>query len=208
MITQAVDQHRFVRRARQIATRIPTLLDEWGLVPKFKHWRLVQDSETGMVVLFGVLDNEYITTHTTSQFSDYFDPRLLRDLATELDVQMVSSSNDGLRYTFILERGKSGPPKDMPAPLALAFETMCPPPRETLEHYLANQTFSNNSVLGNEHTTMRQRLARFLRITGALDVMNTGATQPLPDVLFMDEAEFNHQMAMYEATQFYTQQAG
>jgi hypothetical protein len=106
MITQAVDPHHYVRRARQIKARIPVILSQWGLVPKFKRWRLAQDPETGMVILFGVLNNKYIATHTTTPFSDYFDPRLLRDLETELHVQVISSANDGLRYAFILERGQ------------------------------------------------------------------------------------------------------
>jgi len=106
MITQIVDPHHFVRRARQIKARIPVILSQWGLVPKFKRWRLAQDPETGMVILFGVLNNKYIATHTTTPFSDYFDPRLLHDLGAELHVQVIPSANDGLRYAFILERGQ------------------------------------------------------------------------------------------------------
>lgn len=106
MITQTVDPHHFVRRARQIKAQIPVILSQWGLIPKFKRWRLAQDPETGMVVLFGVLNNKYIATHTTTPFSNYFDPRLLHDLETELHVQVLSSANDGLRYVFILERGQ------------------------------------------------------------------------------------------------------
>jgi hypothetical protein len=106
MITQAVDPHHYFSRARQIKTRIPSILSQWGLVPKFKRWRLAQDPETGMVVLFGVLNNKYIATHTTTAFSDYFDPRLLHDLETELQVQVISSASDGLRYVFVLERGQ------------------------------------------------------------------------------------------------------
>jgi hypothetical protein len=106
MINQIVDPHHFVRRARQIKARLPVILSQWGLVPKFKRWRLAQDPETGMVILFGVLNNKYIATHTATPFSDYFDPRLLHDLAAELHVQVIPSANDGLRYAFILERGQ------------------------------------------------------------------------------------------------------
>lgn len=87
MITQAIDPYHYVRRARQIKARIPILMSQWGLLPKFKRWRLAQDRDTGMVVLFGVLDNKKIGAHTTTPFSDYFDPRLLSDLATELHIQ-------------------------------------------------------------------------------------------------------------------------
>ena len=61
-----------------------------------------------MVVLFGVLNNRYIATHTSIPFGDYFDPRVLHDLANELQVQVVSCNVDGLRYAFILDRGQLG----------------------------------------------------------------------------------------------------
>jgi hypothetical protein len=106
MISQAVDPHHYIRTARHIRAQIPVLLSQWGLVAKFNRWRLAQDPKSGMVILFGVLDNKYIATHTTTPFTNYFDPQLLRDLETELQVQIISSSNDGLRYAFILERGQ------------------------------------------------------------------------------------------------------
>lgn len=209
MITQAVDPHHFIRRARQIKAQLPILLSQWGLLPKFKRWRLAQDPDTGMVVLFGVLDNEYIATHTTTPFNDYFDPRLLRDLATELHVQVISSANDGLRYAFILEMGQLDTPKDI--------GTMSSPmPVETLEHYPVNQAppnniqellietrteppQPNNSMLVDDHTILHQRLDKFLKNTEALDAMNDATAQPLPDDLLMDDAEFNQKMAEYEA---------
>ena len=54
MITQGIDPQQINRRVRQIKTRMPGLLSQWGLVPKFKRWRLTQDPDSGMVVLFGV----------------------------------------------------------------------------------------------------------------------------------------------------------
>ncbi len=106
MITQPADPQHHVRTARQIKAQMPVLLSQWGLVAKFKRWRLAKDPKTGMVILFAVLDNKYIASHTTTPFSNYFDPHLLRDLETELQVQIVYSTNDGLRYAFILERGQ------------------------------------------------------------------------------------------------------
>ena len=193
MITQAVDPHHFVRRARQITAQIPTILFQWGLLPQFKRWRLVQDQETGMVVLFGVLDNQYITTHTPTLFSDYFDPRVLRDLATELHVQVISSSNDGLRYTFILERGQPDTPKETPVLTALPIGVQ----DRSIEMRTAPQ-LPDHSMLNYDHTQMHQRLGRFLEISGAHNAMDNAASQALPDVLFMDEAEFNQQMAEME----------
>ena len=165
MITQTVNPHHCISRAQQIIAQIPSCLSQWGLLPQFKRWRLVQDSETGMVALFGVLDNQFITQHTTALLGDYFDPRLLHDLTTELNVQVIGSSNDGLRYTFILERGQPG--------------------------------FSIDIEAG--HTSMHQRLDQFLKTTRAIDALKNVPNQPLPDVLFMDEAEFNQQMTEHDS---------
>jgi hypothetical protein len=71
-------------------------------------WRLAQDPGTGLVVLFGVLNDTYIATHTQTPFGAYFDPRLLHDLTTDLQVQVVPSNSDGLRYAFILDCGRLG----------------------------------------------------------------------------------------------------
>jgi len=163
MITQTVNPHHLINRAQKIIAQIPSCLSQWGLLPQFKRWRLIQDSETGMVALFGVLDNQFITQHTTAWLGDYFDPRLLHDLTTVLNVQVIGSSNDGLRYTFILEKGQPEFPID----------------------------------IEDGHTSMHQRLDQFLKATGAIDALKNAPNQPLPDVLFMDEAEFNQQMTEY-----------
>jgi hypothetical protein len=174
-----------MRRSRQIKIRIPILLSRWGLLPKFKRWRLAQDPETGMVVLFGVLNIRYIATHTTTPFSNYFDPSLLRDMAAELHVQVISSSNDGMRYAFILEKGRLG----------------LPGPGETIEHLAGEQSSPqpNNASLEEDHLISPVRLNRFLQVAEAFGAMNNGATQPPPDILLMDEAEFNQKMAEYES---------
>jgi len=105
MITPIVDPNYYHQRARQVRARVPVILSQWGLAPKFNRWRLTQDPGTGLVVLFGVLNDNYIAAHTAAQLSDYFDPRLLHDLANDLHVQVVSCNSDGLRYAFILDRG-------------------------------------------------------------------------------------------------------
>src|SRR4030095_2065967 len=98
MITQTIDPPNFDQRARQIRAQVSTVLTKWGLLPRFKRWRLTQDPDTGMIVLFGILNNKYIAAHTSIAFSNYFDPRLLHDLANELQLQVVSCNSDGLRY--------------------------------------------------------------------------------------------------------------
>ena len=106
MLTQTLNSHRFPEKEWQIRARVPAILAQWGLRSKFTRWRLTQDSSTGLVVLFGVLNNPSMTGHTSTQFNDYFDPGLLRDLAIDLNVPVMPSNNDGLRYAFILDRGQ------------------------------------------------------------------------------------------------------
>lgn len=201
MITQAVDPHQFVRRARKIKAQMPIFLSQWGLLPKFKRWRLAQDPGTGMVVLFGVLDNKYIATHTTTPFSDYFDPRLIRDLTVELQVQVISSANDGLRYAFVLEKGQLGA---LPVPVEVSSKDSVQQaaPAEDQKVVIEIRTappVPNRSVLADERTILHQRLDRFLKLTEALDTLNDAAPQPLPDVLLAAEAEFFQHLAEYEA---------
>ena len=109
MLTQTLNSHRFPEKERQIRARVPVVLALWGLRSKFTRWRLTQDPSTGLVVLFGVLNTPSITGHTSTLCNEYFDPRLLSDLAIDLDVQVMPSNNDGLRYAFILDRGQFGP---------------------------------------------------------------------------------------------------
>lgn len=105
-MTQVIELHPMDQKARQIKAGVSTVLTKWGLLPRFKHWLLTQDPGTGMIVLFGVLNHGYIAEHTSIPLSDYFDPRLLHDLENELQVQVVSGDSDGLRYAFILDRGR------------------------------------------------------------------------------------------------------
>ncbi len=108
MLIQTPDPHHFNEKAQQIRAHVPTALTQRGLLPKFMSWRLTQDPSTGLVVLFGILNDKYIAEHTETPFDAYFDPRLLHDLATDLQVQVVSSTHEGLRYAFILDWGQLG----------------------------------------------------------------------------------------------------
>ncbi len=105
MITQMTDLQHFHKTAHQVKARVPIILSQWGLPSKFNRWRLTQDPDSGMVVLFAMLNTRYISTHTTTPFSNYFDPRLLHDLADDLNMQVVSCNSGGLRYAFILDCG-------------------------------------------------------------------------------------------------------
>jgi hypothetical protein len=108
MTIETLDPQHFAQQAQRIKIQVSLVLTKWGLSPRFNRWRLAKDPDTGMIVLFGVLNNKYITAHTSIPFGDYFDPRVLHDLANELHVQVVSCKSDGPRYAFILERGQLG----------------------------------------------------------------------------------------------------
>src|SRR4026208_1650866 len=101
MLTQTIDPDYFQQKAKQIKESVPTILSGWGLPPKFNRWRLTQDAQSGMVVLFGVLNTSYIVSHTATAFKDYFNPRLLDDLENNLHTQVVCCNSGGLRYAFI-----------------------------------------------------------------------------------------------------------
>jgi hypothetical protein len=105
-MTRTIDQENFDHEAQRIRVGVSKVLKKWGLLPRFKRWRLAKDPGTGMVVLFGVLNNGYLAAHTATPFTDYFQPRLLHELANQLQVQLVSCNTDGLRYAFILDRGQ------------------------------------------------------------------------------------------------------
>jgi hypothetical protein len=104
-MTQVIEARYFNQKAVQVRTQVSAVLTKWGLLARFKRWRLTQDPETGMIVLFGVLNNKYFATHTSIPFGDYFDPRLLQDLESELQMQVVFCHSDGLRYAFICSPG-------------------------------------------------------------------------------------------------------
>jgi hypothetical protein len=106
MVNPTIDPRYYDKQAQQIRAQVSLVLKRWGLLPRFKRWRLAQDPGTGMIVLFGILNNRFIATHTSTPFSDYFDPRLLHDLANELHIHVVSCNSDGLRYAFVLNRGQ------------------------------------------------------------------------------------------------------
>jgi hypothetical protein len=212
MNPREVDPHHYIRTARQIKARLPGLLSQWGLAPKFKRWRLAQDPENGMVVLFSVLDNKYIARHTTTPFGDYFDPRVLNDLARELQVKVIPSANDGLRYAFVLESGDPLLPAETPSTTPAGDGILIDPaPQEPIEPLPAGRhpvryarigliekrsrpRQPHSYVMVDDVSISHHRLARFLKVNHALNA----AGQPLPDVLLMDQAEFNQKMADLE----------
>lgn len=202
MIIQTNDQNEFNQKAWRIRTQVSKILTKWGLLPRFKRWRLTQDPDTGMVVLFGVLNNKYIATHTSVPFSDYFDPRLLHDLTTELQVQVVSCNSDGLRYAFILERGTLDPlPTHIDYPfidngklLVRVVYSEGPQPAPV-------PPVTTSQV--DDQTLVDEGVGAFLKIFDDIklrdDAASDRSTQKIPDVVMIDQAEFKKRVAEQEA---------
>ena len=202
MMIQTIDPHHFDQKAGRIRDQVSTVLTKWGLLPRFKRWRLTQDPGTGMIVLFGILNNRYIATHTSIPFSDYFDPRLLHDLANELQVQVVSCNSDGLRYAFILDRGQLG---KLPTHIDFPFidngkllvrvvysdtpQSMTAPPVDI--------------AMVDDHTLVRQGVGAFLKVFDDIRLRDEAAlqlsAQNLPDIVVIDEDEFKKRVAEHEA---------
>jgi len=208
MNTQMVDLNQFHQRARQIRARVPVILSQWRLLPKFSRWRLALDPETGLVVLFAVLNTRYIATHTSASFSDYFDPRLLHDLANDLQVQIVSCNSDGLRYGFILDRGSVGKLpthidfpfldgdrlrvgvvyNDEPVPGLINPQTMQAPPIIV--------------EIVDDHTLVSRGVGAFLKVFDDIQLKEDAASkltaQGLPDVVVIDAVGFNKRVAEHK----------
>jgi len=201
-MTQITDPHQFDKQVRRIRTKVSTVLTKWGLLPRFKRWRLTQDPETGMVILFGILNNTYIATHTSIPFSNYFDPRLLTDLSNELQVQIVSCNSDGLRYAFILDRGQFNQlPTHVDYPFVDNGKVMVrvvynDPPQEPIP------TPPVDSSKGSDHRFVSQVAGALLNVFDDIKLRDDAAlllsAQNPPDVVIIDEVEFNKRVAEHE----------
>lgn len=204
MITQTIDQHPFDPKVQQIRTRVAVILKKWGLLPRFKRWRLTQDPDTGMVVLFGVLNNKYIATHTSTPFSDYFDPRVLHDLANELQVQIVSCNSDGLRYAFVLDRGQIDIlPTHIDYPFLYGNRLSVrvvydekPIPETTKPQITPVPPSVDDQIL------VRQGVGAFLKVFDDIKLRDEAAVlsaRNLPNIVVIDKDEFNKRIAEHEA---------
>lgn len=206
---QTLDPRHFDQTVRRVRTQVSTVLTKWGLLPRFKRWRLTQDPGTGMIVLFGILNNKYIAAHTSIPFSDYFDPRLLHDLANKLQVQIVSCNSDGLRYAFILDRGSVGK-----LPTHIDFPIL------DGDKLLVGVAYNDESESGwvrvqaapapladigtaDDQTLVRQGVGAFLKIFDDIKLRDDAAlrlaAQNTPDIVFIGQDEFNKRVIEYEA---------
>ena len=203
MTIETLDPQHFAQKARRIRTQVSTVLTRWGLLPRFKRWRLSRDADTGMIVLFGVLNNRYIATYTSIPFGDYFDPRVLHDLANELQVQVVSCNSDGLRYAFVLDRGQLG---KLPTHIDFPFIDN--------GKLLVRVVYSDNppsrpappvdiAATVDDHTLVRQGVGAFLKVFDDINLRNDAAlqlsAQEMPAIVVIHEDEFNKRVAEHEA---------
>lgn len=205
-MTQTSSRNSFNERSRQIRDQVSAILTKWGLLPRFKRWRLTQDPDTGMVVLFGILNNRYIATRTAIPFSDYFDPRLLHDLANELQVQVVSCISDGLRYAFILDRGRFG---KLPTHVDYPFIDN----GKVLVRVVYGDSPQSIPVLPAEipvvddQALVHQGVGAFLKVFDDIKQRNEAApihARKLPDIVVIDEDEFRKRVAEQEALRLRT----
>jgi hypothetical protein len=202
MITPAIDPHHYDQKTQRIKAQVSTILTKWGLLPRFKRWRLTQDPDTGMKVLFGILNNRYIASHTSIPFSDYFDPRLLHDLANELQLQVVSCNSDGLRYAIILDRGQIDRlPTHIDFPFIdngklTARVVYGDSPRPEPAHPIGIS-------IANDQSLVNRSVEAFLKIFDDIklneDIALQTSSQNLPDIVIIDEGEFNKRVQQHEA---------
>jgi hypothetical protein len=210
MITPTNDPHHFDQKTRRIRTHVSAVLTRWGLLPRFKRWRLTQDPTTGMMVLFGILNNRYIATHTSIPFSDYFDPRLLHDLANELQLQVVSCNSDGLRYAFILDRGSLGKlPTHIDYPyldgdrlfVRVVYDDK--PEPEVVKPQITPEPLIVPDLV-DDQTLVSQGVGAFLKVFDDIKLKDDAASklsaQGLPDIVLIDEEEFNKRVAEHKVT--------
>jgi hypothetical protein len=203
MTIQTVDPKNFSQKTRQVRAQVTNVLTKWGLLPRFKRWRLTQDPETGMVVLFGVLNNKYIAAHTSIPFNDYFDPHLLHDLANELQVQVVSCNSDGLRYAFILDRGQLD---DLPTHIDFPFIDNGKLSARVVYKEKPQPPVSAPPVgveIVEDQNFVRQVAGAFLKVFDDIKLRDEAAlqlsAQNPPEIVIIDEDEFHKRVAEHEA---------
>lgn len=201
-MAQALDSANFALRTRQIRSQVAAILKKRGLLPRFKRWRLTQDPETGMIVLFGILNNTYIARYTTIPFGDYFAPLVLHELANELQLQVVSCNGNDLRYAFVLDRGQLGKlPTHIDYPFIdngkLVARVVY---AEEAEPAPVSQV---DDAAVDERTFVRQVAGAFLKVFDDIkrrdDATLQLSAQTPPDVVIIDEDEFNKRVAEHEA---------
>jgi hypothetical protein len=165
---------------------------------------LAKDPDSGMIVLFGILNSRYIARHTSIPFKNYFDPQILHDLANQLQVQVVSCNTDGLRYAFILDRGRL----DL-LPTHIDFPYVDNGKLTVRVVYRDSPQSMPSSPVDNgmddDHNPVRRGVRAFWKAFDDIQLGNDAASQlsaqNQPDVVVIDKDEFNQRVAEQEADQ-------
>lgn len=198
-MTQTIDSRHFDQQAKLIKTQTATVLTKWGLLPRFQRWRLTQDPDTGMVVLFGILNHKYIAAHTSTPFSNYFDSHLLHDLANELQVQIVSCNSDGLRYAFILERGQI---ETLPTHIDFPYVDNGKVLVRVVYENPAQSVASTPPAVTDDLTFARQMAKSFVKVFEDIKLKDDAilqlSAQDNPDIVVIDAEEFQKRVAEHE----------
>ena len=209
MIIPTIEPHHFDQEARRVRRQASAILTRRGLLPRFKRWRLTQDPDTGMIVLFGILNDRYIASHTSIPFGNYFDSGLLNDLAKEMQIQVVACNSDGLCYAFVLDRGSLGklpthidfPFQDGDKLFARVVYEDKPLPEE-LQPQSAPAGPIVASTIVDDHALVHQGVGAFLKVFDDIkdrDDAAQNSIRSLPDIVVIDEGEFYKRVAKHEA---------
>jgi len=210
MIPTTIDPRHFNPKVRRIRIKVSAVLKKWGLLPRFKRWLLTQDPGTGMIVLFGILNNKYIATHTSHLFSEYFDAHMLHELANDLQIEVVSCNSDDLRYAFILDRGTLVKlPTHIEYPFVQGDKVFVgvvyaeqPIPELINPQIKSVPPVAEGSV--EYRTQVSRDVAAFLKIFNDTRLKGEAdsrlSAQGLPDIVAIDEAEFNKRVAEHKLT--------
>ena len=197
-----IEPHHFEQEARRIRKKVSKILTKWGLLPRFKRWRLSQDPDTGMIVLFGILNSRYIATHTSIPFSNYFDPSILDDLENNTQLQVVSCNSDGgLRYAFVLARGSlTKLPTHIDLPIIVDDK-----PLIRVVYGASPQSVTvppGDIAIADDQILVRQGVGAFLKVFDDIQLRDEAAhvsAQSPPEIVVIDKDEFNKRVAEHKA---------
>jgi hypothetical protein len=107
---QLIQQLRaFDGRVRRIMRRTPLVMRNHRLSPLFKEWRLTAAPD-GLVILFGVLDDDRIIERTQTPLEKYLDQSVLHDLSTNAgdgQYPVVRCNHTGAGYAFVLKAARA-----------------------------------------------------------------------------------------------------
>jgi hypothetical protein len=204
IMNPTIEPHHYQEEARRIRKKTSTILNKWGLLPRFKRWRLTQDPDTGMIVLFGILNSRYIAMHTSIPFSNYFDTNVLDDLESNTQLQVVSCNSDGgLRYAFVLARGSLGKiPTHIDIPITVDGKPLIRVVYGDPPQPVAIPVPPIDIAIGDDQALVRQGVGAFLKVFDDIQLKDEAAqtvAQNPPEIVVIEKDEFNKRVAEHEA---------